>query len=895
MNSKTNRLGFLFWGVLQMVLLVFLYGESSYGQIKIRGTVLNEQSKPVADASITLMRAKDSTVVAFNFSNAKGEFFILSSGNETDLLLGVSGFNIRQHIQKVDMDVKEVIIYVKEEAIDLKEFTFRAPKIWGGDTINYSVDAFRDSTDVVIGDVLEKLPGITVRESGKIEFKGRPISSFYIENMDMLQGRYGIATKSISAEDIATVQVFVNHQPIKALQDIAFSDDAAINLILRPGARGIFSAMANLGGGANENLLWNNSLTGMYFSASRQHLTSFKTNNTGNDIEQVFQPFYNRFALPPAGFSSMVMPAPPPIDRNRYLFNEAYGGTVNNLFKTRNDAQLTLNFTGFRDIDDRRGFSQTRYMIPGSDTITITEAMNSHTQKLNFEGNMGYKINTPQSFLNTLTKVSLGLDESDGRVFGDELVTQSDKSQPVHLTQSIHWVRRSNSEKQTGIEFNSSTFFQAAPYSLDISPGPFAAAFNQNEPFTTIRQNVNFNSFQTRNSMMLLLQKRWKSIFINPVLHYSLEHQSLNTDIFTSRLGNEFNLLPDASLQNDMTWMRMRTGLGLNFSYSGRDLSISLSTPVQYQHISLTDHKTDDAGTKSDRLIFLPSIRFTYDLSARWQVTGNHFWYKHNPDLRNLYPGLILQDYRTLTHYDNKLSDTYGQQSRLLLSYRNVIRFLFANVEVNYNRYRNEVMYAQQFEGSAVRITRVELENTGNFLSVVGRMGKGFDWKKLSFNAEGSWGSGSRSLLRQGSLIRFHSEGFNANITLSMEPMERLVLANKSSTSRRTMRAGGDEQSAPLINFINATSLSYSFANGLMFTLGFEYYHMRDINRQQDFFLLDGQMAYTFRRIRFALNLNNVLNAENFIFSHHGSLNTFYSEYRIRPASIHLSARFRLY
>lgn len=894
MNSIARHLNILFSGIVQIALLVFICSASSFGQTTIRGTVLNEQSQPIADASITLMLAKDSTVVAFNFSNEKGEFSILYRGEETDLLLGVRGFNIKQHIQKIDIDDKEVTVYVKEEAIALEEFSLKAPKIWGSDTINYAVGAFRDSTDLVIGDVLKKLPGITVRESGRIEYKGKPISNFYIENMDMLQGRYGIATNTISASDIATVQVFENHQPIKALKDIEFSDDAAINLILRPDARGIFSSMAELGGGSNENFLWNNSLTGMYFSKSRQHLTSLKTNNTGNDLEQEFQSFYNRFALPPAGLSNMVIPAPPPINKDRYLFNQAYGGTVNNLFKTQNDAELTLNLNGYRDIDDRLGFNQTRYMIPGADTLTITEGLNSHTHKLNFEGGLGYKRNIPQSYLNSLTQVSLSLDESDGFVLGEDVITQNNKNQSLRLTQNIHWVKRSDSEKQPGIEFYSRTYYQKAPSNLDISPGRFTDEFSQNGPYETIRQNVSFNSFQTQNRMMFLLQKQWKSIFINPVLLFTMEHQSLNTDIFTSQLGNELTPLNQSSFQNDMKWLRMRIGLGLNFTYRKRDFNLMLSTPVQYQHIALADHQKQEESPKSNRIIFLPHLNFTYDMSTRWQLSGNYFWYNHNPDLRNLYPGLILRDYRTLTHYDNKLSDTYGQQSRLLLSYKNVIHFLFANVEVNYNRYRNEVMYAQRFEGSAMRITRVEMANTGDYRSLIGRMGKGFDWKKLSFNAEASWGSGSTPQLRQDSLIRFRNEGFNTNITLTIEPFKRFVLANKSSTSRMTMRAGGYGQSDPLINYINATSMSYSFASGIMFSLSFEYYHLQNQERQNNFFLLDGQLVYNIRRIRFALQLNNILNTEYYIYSNYSSLNSYYSEYRIRPASIKLSARFKI-
>ena len=40
---------------------------------------------------------------------------------------------------------------VQEEALQLKEVSVKSEKIWGGnDTVNYVVDAFRDTTDIVI-------------------------------------------------------------------------------------------------------------------------------------------------------------------------------------------------------------------------------------------------------------------------------------------------------------------------------------------------------------------------------------------------------------------------------------------------------------------------------------------------------------------------------------------------------------------------------------------------------------------------------------------------------------------------------------------------------------------------------------------------------------------------
>ena len=103
-----------------------------------------------------------------------------------------------------------------------------------GDTLSYNVGSYTQQGDRVIGDVLKRMPGIEVSESGAIKFNGKSIKNFYVEDMDLLQGRYGLATNNINAADVTTVQVLQNHQPIKALQGKELSDGVAINRTAEP-------------------------------------------------------------------------------------------------------------------------------------------------------------------------------------------------------------------------------------------------------------------------------------------------------------------------------------------------------------------------------------------------------------------------------------------------------------------------------------------------------------------------------------------------------------------------------------------------------------------------------------------------------------------------------------
>jgi len=864
-------------------------------QTVITGKVINKSNEPVSNASVMLMTTSDSTVIAFNFSNDNGDYTLRTDRKDAEFLIMAHGFNIKRNIKKTPNKSQTVNIVVSEEALSLKEVSVKSGKIWGiRDTVNYVVDAFRDSTDVVIGDVLKKMPGIEVEESGEIKYRGKQISKFYIENVDMLQGRYGVATNNITASDIATVQVFENHQPIKALGDIKFTDDVAVNLKLKPDAKGIFSSVADVGAGFDNRFLWNSAVTGMFFSKTWQHLTALKSNNTGNDLGQEFQSFEYGGSPLAGSISSVLQPTPPQINKSRYLFNEAFGGTINNLFKTKSESEITFNLSGFRDIDDRKSYDLTRYIIPGNDTVTIQEQMSSYNSRINMEGGVGYKINNDLNYLNAQLLFSGDFVDNVSNVISNEDIEQKGKSDPFKIASNIHWIRRNNNDKKTGTELNSRSFYQSQPYVLDVSPGMFQDVLNDSMPFKSVRQNVNFNTFETRNNLRFLRSAVWKSFQINPAVLFSFERQLLSSQLAKSLQEDTYLELFGDSLNNDITWMRAKAGVSLYFTYRKRDFKFELSTPIQYQSILLSDKiKPDDL--RQNRVVFQPLANLGYSIDVHWEVSGSYSWYNFNPNLRALYSGYILQDYRTLSQYESRLSDSYGQHGTIKLSYKDIIRFLFTNVEVGYNRYRNEVMYSQNFEGTLMKIRAVEMENTGNYLSVTARAGKGFYWKKLSINAEASWAKGVTPQLRQDSLIEYENQGINANMTLSLAITEKLSFANKASWSGVIGSADIGDKLDLLNNFIDAATINYTFSNGLILSVGMEYYDTRNGSRKQNFYLLDAGISYTWRRIRFSLDYNNILNTTDYVYAYYGTLSSYYSEYRIRSATILFSARFKIF
>ena len=181
--------------------------------------------------------------------------------------------------QSVNLDSVSfpLTVYLEPGATLLKEVTVKADRIREqGDTISYNVGSFAQSQDRTIGDVLKRMPGIDVSQSGKIQYQGEDINKFYIEGSDLLGGKYGVATNGISHEDVGAVEVMENHQPMQVLSGIAFSDKAAINLKLKNKAKATWSFYGDAGGGWSwqpEGSLWDGELFAMCAMPGFQNIT----------------------------------------------------------------------------------------------------------------------------------------------------------------------------------------------------------------------------------------------------------------------------------------------------------------------------------------------------------------------------------------------------------------------------------------------------------------------------------------------------------------------------------------------------------------------------------------------------------------------------------------------
>lgn len=186
--------------IFGLLILLFCFGWTSYGQnLKIFGTVTDaDTNNPIPGVVVSVRPAGESRIIRHAYTSTVGKFEISLASFPENHVLHFAMMGYAPKTIPLLPERPEYNAQLSMQATELKEVVFNAPAIeQRGDTIIYHVENFAEIEDQTLGDVLKRMPGITVESSGQIKYQGMSINRFYIEGRDMLGGRYGIATNNI--------------------------------------------------------------------------------------------------------------------------------------------------------------------------------------------------------------------------------------------------------------------------------------------------------------------------------------------------------------------------------------------------------------------------------------------------------------------------------------------------------------------------------------------------------------------------------------------------------------------------------------------------------------------------------------------------------------------------
>jgi len=357
----------------------------------IKGTIKDSAGKAVPYASINLKNSVTNRIVGYAVTDAIGTYTLhIPAGTSlAGLVIEATSIGYKTQSRPVtDLHLAyDFTMTVSANQLRSVEIKNSRPVLrTHGDTLGYKVSEFAGAQDRVIGDVLKKLPGITVGTDGTVYYNNRPISNLYINGDNLLEDRYNIATTTIPQGVVDQVQVILGDQPTKVLQNKVMSEDVALNLDIKKGARMQTIGQETVGAGLPGNYEVDGNA--MLFKDNFKGINYLKGNNTGYDLQQelVAHNLTNYQQLidnaMPAALLSLGTVNNPALSRDRYLFNQSGLLNLNDLVKLNNDGQLRMNAWYFHD-NQRQDYSQQSSIFLPGDTVRYTETQHTHFQPNN--------------------------------------------------------------------------------------------------------------------------------------------------------------------------------------------------------------------------------------------------------------------------------------------------------------------------------------------------------------------------------------------------------------------------------------------------------------------------------------------------------------------------------
>lgn len=371
------------------LILVFL---DCYPRITVRGVVFDSDSLPTPGVIVRLEAS--GIPKGFSTSAKDGSFSISVEKLELPASLRFISQKHETLSYPLDSIPQYVRIYLARKEFVLQEVVVKAPeRRIKGDTIIYDVAALTKAGDRTIEDIIRKIPGIQIDDSGGISYDGLSINHFYIEDMDLMGKNYTVASRSINPDDISTVSVYERHQDKRVLQGKQEAEKASLNLKLKKGR--MLKPLGYLKGGAGvgSSALWDGDLYGMLISAKNQTIISGKGNNMGS--------LYTR---PDNTDNLNIFPSTPfgepSIPKDRFIENKSAFTTANSLFKFNSNLNVKINSSFGYNRNAFDGSSVTEYLNPDEASIIYAERADNSLRNRNVEVTAAVENNGNNLYLN---------------------------------------------------------------------------------------------------------------------------------------------------------------------------------------------------------------------------------------------------------------------------------------------------------------------------------------------------------------------------------------------------------------------------------------------------------------------------------------------------------------
>lgn len=255
---------------LAALMMILLYAAGAYAYT-VSGVVTDSLGEPLVEATVRLLRTRDSSFVGGTTSDINGAFTIKNVNNGRYTLqatyIGYDPTTLAVRVKDANVKLNPVVL--RESSIMLKEAVVTAVKteiVVKEDTVEYNAGSYKTQPGAAMEELLKKLPGVEIDSEGKITAHGKEVKKILVDGKEFFSDDPKVASKNLPAMMIDKLQVVDRKSDLARMTGVDDGEEeTVINLTVKPGMKNGWFGVVNAGAGTdnryagdfNINRFWN--------------------------------------------------------------------------------------------------------------------------------------------------------------------------------------------------------------------------------------------------------------------------------------------------------------------------------------------------------------------------------------------------------------------------------------------------------------------------------------------------------------------------------------------------------------------------------------------------------------------------------------------------------------
>jgi len=736
-------------------------------------------------------------------------------------------------------------------------------------SVRYNVSRFTDTRDRKLEDVMKKMPGLS-NDWGEFTYNGMDISKYYVNGQDILGNNYNTVL-NMKPEDVEYVEIIENHVTQKVMKGIQYSNDAAINIVLKSTAHTGWKGAVKAGGGFSP-ALYNLDFNAINLGSTITNSVLLKADNTGLNLNgESDGGGYNGggggWGLPQ--FLN-VSPSLAPLSDQRVRFNNSLLGNIGSNIRLSDDYSLNVQITYDTDRITASSYDETTYYLDKGEMVVDKTGEDAVSSKKNLEATVTLLSNTEKRFLQNTTQFTSTWRDVDKLITGSFPSDQTVRTTPIEFSNEIAYKLPIG---KNILSIDSEIELRTRPEHLDI-----------NREGDLFSQSIDSRSAD-----------------VDFFATYSMNFNKVNAAVraggagYTRSIDTQMSGAVDMDdSRNESTLNSFRFITEASLTYISDKLQLEATVPLKLGHYNLVDH-IGDGNMKGSKFYFYPEVSVKYQVTDGLALNGKFSADQDEVSRNKMYPGLIFKDFRSASRGLPMIRGDKETSIEGGVAYRKAESSLFISGSVSRQwskpAFINVMDFSENYiisgyeaapEGYKDVMTMANADISKGIGGLKGKIGLGL----FGMTA-------TSSMIRNGSVIPFRTRsiGINPNINGRIFPWMNVIY--KIQFDWDGARMEGEETASNSKGYTQNLEIIFSPWEKFNFSLlGEHYYTEFSDDMAKHLILADFKAEYAISPNWVLMaSVTNILNQKtyNYTLVDNDLFTKSYTSYDIRPRNILLS------